>query len=331
MERLNRQNYIPPEMIQELKKIDLITYLQMARPDELRQVGKNYFSRTHDSLCISSNGLWHWQSQHIGGTTALQYLMKVCNMTFLDAANHLMKLDITPCLPLPNSADMKPHDLQLPPPNTNNDAVIRYLRGRGVHRAIIDHCIQAHTLYQGVECDKRQRAHHNAVFVGYDQSGIPRYGFIRGLGKEKFARDVSGSDKSYSFAIPTASGNTLIKCEAAVDALSLATLAYLKDPTSWQNYHYLSGGGASDFATEQYLADHPEITAIRFCNDNDDPGRKIAAREIEKYGALGYVVSDTPPPRGKDYNDYLKLRMAGFQPSRFALRLNQDSEKRRSL
>ena len=42
------------EKIRELKKIDLLTYLQNYEPNELVHIsGNNYCTRTHDSLKIS--------------------------------------------------------------------------------------------------------------------------------------------------------------------------------------------------------------------------------------------------------------------------------------
>ena len=65
--------YFSPEQIRELKKIDLLTYLQNYEPNELVHIsGNNYCTRTHDSLKIS-NGLWNWFSKGIGGKNAIDY------------------------------------------------------------------------------------------------------------------------------------------------------------------------------------------------------------------------------------------------------------------
>ena len=78
-------SYITPEMIQQAKKIDLLTYLKNYEPDELvRFSGNTYTTKTHDSLKIS-NGKWMWWSKGIGGTTALNYLIDVKGMSFVEA------------------------------------------------------------------------------------------------------------------------------------------------------------------------------------------------------------------------------------------------------
>ena len=45
----------------------------------------------------------------------------------------------------------------------------------------------------------KEKAHHNAVFVGRDESGIPRYAHQRGTAGN-FRLDVKGSDKAFNFS-----------------------------------------------------------------------------------------------------------------------------------
>ena len=76
--------YIAPEVVQEAKRMDLLTYLQNYEPQELVHFGGNtYCTREHDSLKIS-NGKWYWFSRGIGGRSALDYLIKVKDMPFLE-------------------------------------------------------------------------------------------------------------------------------------------------------------------------------------------------------------------------------------------------------
>ena len=72
--------YIPPEVVEQARQIDLLTYLQSCEPQELVRIsGNNYTTRTHDSLKIS-NGKWMWWSQRIGGYNALDYLEENCDV-----------------------------------------------------------------------------------------------------------------------------------------------------------------------------------------------------------------------------------------------------------
>jgi hypothetical protein len=82
--------YINPEIVLEAKKIDLLTYLRKYEPHELVHVsGGEYTTKTHDSLRISENGLWHWCSQGCGGKTALEYLIRVKGLSFINAIETL--------------------------------------------------------------------------------------------------------------------------------------------------------------------------------------------------------------------------------------------------
>ena len=83
--------YIPPEVVQEAKRMDLLTYLKNYEPYELVHFsGNTYTTRTHDSLKIS-NGKWMWWSRGIGGRSALDYLIKVKDYSFLEAVELLCR------------------------------------------------------------------------------------------------------------------------------------------------------------------------------------------------------------------------------------------------
>ena len=59
--------YVDPEIIAEVKRVDLLTYLQEREPDELVRISPGvYCTKEHDSLKIS-NGKWFWWSRGLGG------------------------------------------------------------------------------------------------------------------------------------------------------------------------------------------------------------------------------------------------------------------------
>ena len=100
--------YIPPQVVQEVKRIDLLTYLKNYEPYELVHFsGNTYTTRTHDSLKIS-NGKWMWWSRGIGGRSALDYLIKVKDYSFLEAVELLAgQANIQP--PLSVSEQLMPY------------------------------------------------------------------------------------------------------------------------------------------------------------------------------------------------------------------------------
>ncbi len=110
-------SYIAPEIVKEAKRIDLLTYLQNADPGQLVHLsGGTYCTKEHDSLKIS-NGKWNWFSHGVGGTTAVDYLIKVQRLPFQEAVECVLrntaKRSIEPVQPPPP----KKRDFQLPEPN----------------------------------------------------------------------------------------------------------------------------------------------------------------------------------------------------------------------
>lgn len=107
--------YIAPEVIEQARQIDLLTYLKNCEPHELvRILGNNYTTRSHDSLKIS-NGKWMWWSQRIGGHNALDYLVKVRGVSFVEAVETLMgKAAVMPTLTVRPKQEEKPKTLLLP-------------------------------------------------------------------------------------------------------------------------------------------------------------------------------------------------------------------------
>ena len=82
--------YVPPEVVEKAREMDLLTYLKNYEPQELVHFGGNtYCTREHDSLKIS-NGKWCWFSRGIGGYSALDYLIKVKEMPFTEAVETIM-------------------------------------------------------------------------------------------------------------------------------------------------------------------------------------------------------------------------------------------------
>ena len=84
--------------------------------------------------------------------------------------------------------------LILPKPYRYQTYAVSYLQNRGIDMELIPVLPETGQIYESEN-------HHNVVFVGMDQSGIPRYAALRGVGTA-FVGEASGSDKNYSFCIP---------------------------------------------------------------------------------------------------------------------------------
>lgn len=301
-----------PEQITEVKRIDLLSYLQARRPDELIRAGPHeYRTKTHSSLVIS-NGKWRWCRGGLGGTTALQYLIKVEGYPFLKA---IEELSGTPSLqPVSRPSNMPEGIFKLPPANQTNAHVRAYLRSRGISDAVLDYCLESRCLYEYAAYAKKgpyagRLIGFDCVFVGFDLAGIARFACMRAASnRSDFRHDVDFSKKDFSFCLPAEQPNNpcVAVFEAPIDALSHATLA-ARYRGNWRDTHRLALAGDSLLALRRFLADHPQISIIDICTDNDPTGRRIAADIHDLYDNR-YTVRDRFPPKGKDYNDYLMMR-----------------------
>ena len=303
--------YISPEVVQQVKKMDLLTYLRNYEPYELVHFsGNTYTTKTHDSLKIS-NGKWMWWSRGIGGKSALDYLIKVRGYTFLNAVEIIAgKAAIRSPIYEPEQKK-KTKLLLLPKGNKDNQKVITYLKNRGIDEEIIHFCIDTKRIYESEN-------YHNAVFVGNDEIGVPRYAAMRGT-RSDFIGDANGSDKNYSFSIPAQDKSTCLHLfESAIDLLSYATIIKMQS-RNWRTEHMLSLAGVYQPAKEienskvpcalkNFLQIHPEVEEIQFHLDNDKAGRR-AAKAIQMVLPERYFIRDSPPEKGKDYNDFLCITL----------------------
>ena len=293
--------YIPPPILDELKKVDLVTYFRTIMPYELVKVSANeYTTKTHDSLRMS-NGLWNWCSRGFGGRNAIDYLMKTEQLEFNDAANLLLK-QLQNKVPTIDQQPVKTKErhIIIPEKNTASDNVISYLKSRGIDEEIIKECIEKKLIYE-------EKHYHNVVFLGYDDLGNIKYAGCRSTNETIFKQDATGSDKSYSFRLESnTKTDTIYIFEGAIDALSYATFLKLYG-MDYKAKTLISLAGiyqpASDIskskiplAIQRYLDKHPETKNIFLCFDNDKAGRK-ASKALQIVLADKYTVVIKPPKK----------------------------------
>lgn len=304
---------VTEEEIFAARQMTAIEFLRKYRPDELvKAESRGEFQlKEHDSFKINeTTSLWHWKSRDVGGKSALDYLIKVEGLKFVEAVQTLCGEN--PSYVPPVSQPEQPKEFLLPPAAENNRREFAYLLKRGIDRKVIEACIRAGILYESAD-------YHNAVFVGKDETGIARYAFLRGTytrGKP-FKAEVAGSDKRFCFCLPPkGQSNKLAVYGAAIEPLAHLTLEGTTD--KWR----LSLGGIyapqegkqtsrdmkNPVALDAFLARHPEIEEIEICTNNDFAGR-WAAEHIEKaYIGKYRIVKNLPGKEGCDYADLTKER-----------------------
>lgn len=307
--------YIPPETLQEVKQIDLLTYLNRYEPFELVRVSNEVYStKTHDSIRIS-NGMWHRFSTGDAGKSALDYLIKVKNMAFMEAAHHILSKSPAPIVNniIPAKKERR---LLLPKRSESCDKAIAYLRKRCIDKSILADFINTNSIYETQFHNKKNgKTYDNIVFIGFDDSDIPRYANIRGI-DTNYKGEASGSDKHYSFRSITKndSANSVHIFESAIDLLSCATHLKMMN-MDYKSYNLLSLAGVYmpkkniaeskvPATLDKYLNENSHIKNIVLHLDKDYPGQ-IATIALQTILKNDYQVLNSPPQFGKDYNDYL--------------------------
>lgn len=204
----------------------------------------------------------------------------------------------------------------LPLPAYDNYYLYSYLNTeRAVSRDVIDYFVKAGLIYE-------ERNYHNIVFKGNDKDGNTRFASMRGVFDRNgryFKCDVAGNDKKYGFNVFHEGSREVVVFEAAIDAMSYVDI--------FQDYEscLVALGMLSDAPLATFLSEHPQIHGIKFCLDNDEPGRKAVRNLMQKYYELGYDVEDKPPPNAyKDYNQWL-------QEAKKPLYAGQERKREKSL
>lgn len=304
--------YIAPEVITEAKRMDLLTYLRTYEPNELvRYSGNTYCTREHDSLKIS-NGKWMWWSRGIGGKSALDYLIKVKGLDFVEAVETIMgQCAVSAPVYEKESRSYENQPLLLPQKSPSNDVVTQYLFSRGIDYEIINYCLDKEIIIESLP-------YHNVVFIGYDEKKEAKYAAFRATNSSRIMGDCNGSKKQFSFRLINEESTEVHLFECAIDLLSYATLAKMEG-REWNklNLVSLSGVYSPNRETEKskvpvtlknLLEKNKNINRIVLHFDNDIAGRK-AANALKIILKDRYQVVDDSPKCGKDVNDFLCIKL----------------------
>lgn len=192
---------------------------------------------------------------------------------------------------------------ELPPKNKSMRRVYAYLlQKRCIDREILNAFVRKKLIYESCESSKDgTKEYHNAVFVGFDEHGVPRHGHKRGLytiGKS-YRGNIEGSDPKHSFHY-LGGDNTLYVFEAPIDLLSYISL----HPENWQKHNYVACCGTSSIPVLKMVRQLPQLRQVYLCLDNDDAGHAASERMaalLKEYGLNAVWLV----PQRKDWNDDL--------------------------
>ena len=277
------------EQIDRANRADIADFLR-TQGETLERAGNEYRWKRHDSLTVRENK-WYRHSQSKGGGP-IDFVMEFYGRSFTEAVQ-LLTGELGEGKP-EQTAPPPLSDFRLPPRSPDPGQVKRYLtEARRIDEDVTGFFLSTGDIYE-------EAAHHNAVFVGRDESGIPRYAHQRGTAGS-FRLDVKGSDKAFNFCY-RGEGERLFVFEAPIDLLSFLCL-FKKD---WQKQSYLALGGVGEKALLRFLSDRPNIKTVYLCLDSDEAGNDACSRLAELVPE-GLTVHRLVP-LFKDWNEVLQRR-----------------------
>ena len=284
--------------------VDLEEFLRM-RGEKLERVGREHkliyydSSGRHDSITLRGS-TWFDHKNQIGGG-AIKFMQEFYDMDFQTAVQELLGQTVTPLSHSPPKAIAKEEkkEFKLPEANANMHRVYAYLiKQRFIAPDIISYFAKQHTLYEDKE-------HHNAVFVGVDENGVPRQASKRSTNSygNSFRITCQGSDTRYSFA-HFGESKRLYVFEAPIDMLSFLTLY----PNDWQKHSCIAMNGVYENAVLTALKNHSNLSEVILCVDNDEGGIEAVDRLKDILAENGYTDVKRLAPKFKDWNEVLKAK-----------------------
>lgn len=306
------------------REIHVLDYILDHEGDKFRRRGNSYRMKEHPSFAITDAG-FYWHSQKWGSVSALDYLVEVRKIDFVNAVCQLIseapfekgkkasrqRQERSPPVPPPsmseNDISIKEtpsrleQNLIIPRRNKDNYNAIAYLQNRGIDHDLIMDCIKRGVLYESA-------LYHNVVFLGKDEKGKTRYAAIRSI-NGNFKCDAEGSSKKYGFVLPPSNPNSrkMAVFEAPINSMSHYTMCKRGDIPGFDGWR-LSLGGLCIDAIKYFLEQHPDINHCLICTDNDKAGI-LVAEAIES--GIGIETKRFMLAPGVDWNNKLTSILKG--------------------
>lgn len=274
---------------------DLVSLLK-SQGETVKRSGSEYEWKDGSQKVTIRGNLWFHQYDRVGGD-AIEFVRRFYNKSYVEAMEYLLgngsgTLITSP----PIIKEKKP--FELPSLYRNMDRVKNYLHYiRGIDEDVID-------AFSGENMIHESDDYHNAIFVGFDKTGIPRHANKRGIGKNSaFKGNAPNSQPEYSFHWNGRS-KYIFLFEAPIDMLSFISM----NKHNWENHSYAASCSVSDRVLFQCIKDNPHIEKVYICFDNDEPGQAAAYRIGKKLSDMG-IQSEILVPIHKDWNEDLTLSL----------------------
>ncbi len=293
--------------------VDLVLFLQ-SRGEQLKRLGHDYkliytdSGGVHDSIMVRGNH-WYDHKNQVGGGP-IKFMREFYGMSYQNAMLTLLGGYSNRTAPARTAIKLAPKKeperkpFVLPEANDNMRRAYAYLtKQRFIAPEVISFFAHKGAIYE-------DKAHHNVIFVGMDENGVPKQAHARSTLSfgNTFRITIEGSDTKYSFA-HFDENDKLYVFEAPIDMLSYITM----HPQNWQDSSYIAMNGVYENAVLNALETHPQLDSIVLCTDNDEGGIDGAQRLCDILAENGFTDISREYPINKDWNEDLKS-MNGIEP-----------------
>lgn len=290
------------EQKQRANSVDLVAFLRM-QGETLIPSGREKRLESNHSITVRGNE-WFDHATKEGGL-AIDFVQNFYGHTFPDAVTMLLNGEQGVPYSKAKNREEARKPFELPLRNSDMRRLFAYLiKHRLIDRDVVSFFAKEKLIYESKEpaLDKLKE-YHNAIFVGYDENGVPKHAHKRGLYTEGkgFKGNIDSSDPCYSFHYIGTSDRIYV-FEAPIDLFSFLTLHKNSD---WKRHSYIALCGLSEQSLFKTLESNSELLHVVLCLDHDSAGieasEKIKDMLDEKSLSYSQLLSQY-----KDWNEDIK-------------------------
>lgn len=290
------------EQKRRANSVDLVEFLRM-QGETLLPSGREKRLKSNHSITVRRNE-WFDHATKEGGL-AIDFVQNFYGLSFPNAVNMLLDGEQgTPYVKVSSREEIR-KPFQLPPGNNDMRRVFAYLiKHRLIDRDVVSFFVKEKLIYESKELSAdKSKEYHNAIFVGYDENGVPRHAHKRGLYTEGkgYKGNIDSSNPCYSFHY-IGSGDRLYVFEAPIDLLSFITI---HKNSEWKKHSYVALCGLSEQALFKTLENNTQLSHVVLCLDHDTAGIE-ASEKIKDLLSEEDISCSQLQPLYKDWNEDLK-------------------------
>ena len=242
--------------------VDLAAFL-LSHGEKLSHRGNQYLWEKNQVWIHGHEWYSHYESK---GGHAVSFVMRYFGLSFQNAVEELIGGSAISGVQQDMVITKEMKSLVLPQRSETTNRLLCYLtKERFIAHEVVEYFVNTKTLYEDAK-------YHNCVFVGLDESGVPRHCHIRST-SGNYKRTESGSQAEYAFH-HNGESEWLFVFEAPIDMLAFITL-HRKD---WQKHSYVALCSVSERALLHRLEVNPNLQKIVLCLDNDNAGISACER-----------------------------------------------------